>query len=341
VVKKKVEMIPLDNRRNWIETNHATFSISEQCRIAQVSRSSFYYQKEADNGKDDEAMKVMGPIYLNDCTLGTRRYVEELKDHGFLLGRDKVRSLMRTMGICAVYRKPRTTVIDPAKYKFPYLLRGYQTSRPNEVWSIDISYIPMKQGFMYLFAIIDVHSRYLVSWSISNSMEAEWVVKTIKSAVKKYGKPQIINSDQGSQFTSDEYVKAIKDMEDVRISMDGKGRAIDNVWIERFFRTIKHEYVYLNPSQDGSELYRSVNTFVNYYNHRRKHSSLGYQTPASVYYGQSDEKWTQGMGNQSTCHRKDIACLHEGQGQALRVATEKIAEKAIFSVQTLTFVPAC
>jgi putative transposase len=156
-------MIRLDNLRNWNEPNHPTFNISKQCRIAQVSRSSFYYQKEADNGKDNDAIKVMDRLYLKDGTLGTRRYVEELKGPGFLLERDKVRSLMRTMGICAVYRKRRTTVIDPTKYKFPYLLRGYQTSRPNEVWSIDISYIPMKQGFMYLFTIIDVHSRYLVS----------------------------------------------------------------------------------------------------------------------------------------------------------------------------------
>jgi putative transposase len=152
-------------------------------------------------------------------------------------------------------------------------------------------------------------------------MEADWVVKNIKSAVKKYGNPQIINSDQGSQFTSDEYVRAIKDMKGVRISMDGKGRAIDNVWIERFFRTLKHEHVYLNPSADGSELYRSIRNFVNYYNHRRKHSSLEYQTPASVYYAQSDEKGIEGMGNQSTRHRKGIACLHEGKGHALRVAT--------------------
>lgn len=323
-------MIPLDDRRDWIETSHPGLSVSDQCRIAQVPRSSFYYRKEAVNDKYDEVMKVMDRLYLEDCTLGTRRYAAELKDLGFLLGRDKVRSLMRTMGICAVYRKPRTTVIDPARYKFPYLLRGYQTSRPNEVWSIDISYIPMKQGFMYLFAIIDVHSRYLVSWSLSNSMDADWVVKNIKSAVKKYGNPQIINSDQGSQFTSDEYVRAITDMKGVRISMDGKGRAIDNVWIERFFRTLKHEHVYLNPSADGSELYRSIRNFVNYYNHRRKHSSLEYQTPASVYYAQSDEKGTEGMGNQSTRHRKGIACLHEGKGQALRVATEKIAEKSDF-----------
>lgn len=323
-------MIPLDHRRDWIEPNHPVLSISEQCRIAHVSRSSFYYHKDADNGKDHEAMKVMDRLYLKDCTLGTRRYVEELKDHGFLFGRDKVRSLMQTMGICAVYRKPRTTVINPAQYKFPYLLRGYKTVRPNEVWSIDISYIPMQQGFMYLFAIIDVHSRYLVSWGISNSMEADWVVKIIQSAVKKHGKPQIINSDQGSQFTSDEYVKAIKDMKDVRISMDGKGRAIDNVWVERFFRTLKHEHVYLNPNKDGSELYRSVESFVNYYNNRRKHSSLEYQTPASVYYAHTKEKGNQGIGSQSIRHRKDIACLPESQGQALRVATEKIAEKSNF-----------
>ena len=171
-------------------------------------------------------------------------------------------------------------MIDPATYKFPYLLGGYKTERPNEVWSIDMSYIPMRHGFMYLFAIIDVHSRYLVSWGLSNSMEAGWVVKLIKSVIEKYGKPQIINSDQGSQFTSEEYVKTINEFGDIRISMDGKGRAIDNVWIERFFRTLKHEHVYLQPSNDGQDLHRSIKTFVHYYNNQRKHSSLQYRTPA-------------------------------------------------------------
>jgi putative transposase len=284
-------------------------------------------------------MKVMDKLYTQDCTLGTRRYAETLKDYGFQMGRDRVRTLMRKMNICAVYRKPRTTVTDPATYKFPYLLRGYKTERPNEVWSIDMSYIPMRHGFMYLFAIIDVHSRYLVSWGLSNSMESGWVVKLIKSAIEKYGKPRIINSDQGSQFTSEEYVKTIKEFEDIRISMDGKGRAIDNVWIERFFRTLKHEHVYLQPSNDGHDLHRSIKTFVHYYNNQRKHSSLQYRTPASVYYAQA----TGEQNDETTLNQPDGAKLSYAYANVKvkpsGLQVKKSVEKAIFSPQTLTFAP--
>lgn len=330
MAKKKVEMIPVKERRKWIEPENCQLSISEQCRAAMVSRSTLYYKRVQVSKSDDAVMKAIDRIYYQDCTFGTRRYVAELKDYGFQLGREKVRSLLRKMGICAVYRKPRTTVIDADKYKFPYLLRNYQTSRPNEVWSVDISYIPMNRGFMYLFAIIDVHSRYLVSWGLSNSMEASWVVRLLKSAVKKYGKPMIINSDQGSQFTSDEYVKTIRSMEGVQISMDGKGRAIDNVWIERFFRTIKHEHLYLNPSEDGGALYKSVRKFVNYYNHSRKHSSLDYKTPASLYFVIPEGTPSEDIEEPSNHHRKSIACLPGRKGQALRVAAEKVAPKKGF-----------
>jgi putative transposase len=190
---------------------------------------------------------------------------------------------MILMGISAIYPKPRTTVIDKAKYKYPYLLRNLGIDRSNQVWEIDISYIPMRYGFMYLVAIIDVHSRYIVGWDISNTMEASWVVKTIKNAIDKHGKPEIINSDQGSQFTSDDYIDYIKSLETVKISMDGKGRATDNAFIERFFRTIKHDRLYLNPSRDGHELFTECEDFINYYNKRRSHSSLGRVAPAKVY----------------------------------------------------------
>ena len=181
------------------------------------------------------------------------------------------------MGICAIYPKPRTTVIDKSKYKYPYLLRGLSIERSNQVWVIDISYIPMRHGFMYLTAIIDVYSRYIVGWDISNTMESSWVVKTLQNAIARYGMPDIINSDQGTQFTSEEYVTYVKSLSSVRISMDGKGRATDNAHIERFFRTIRHDRLYLRPSEDGED-------FINYYNQRRSHSSIGKVPPAVVYY---------------------------------------------------------
>ena len=333
--------MPVAQRRTWVEADNTELSVNQQCQLIGLAKSSFYYKKKAGSPVDEAVMEVMDQLYLNDCTFGTRRYSEELKDYGYFVGRQKVRSLMRTMSICAVYAKPRTTVIDPAKYKYPYLLRNYKTTRPNEVWTIDISYIPMRKGFMYLFVIIDVHSRYVVDWSISNSMEAAWVVQVIKRAVKKHGKPAIINSDQGSQFTSDEYVETINGMKEIRISMDGKGRAIDNVWVERFFRTIKYEYIYLTPSDSGTELEQKIRYFVDYYNNQRKHSSLDYNTPASVYKGESPTETPTTANNHSNRRRKDIACLRERQGQALRVAGEKTSLREVFSPQTLTFAPAC
>jgi putative transposase len=173
-------------------------------------------------------------------------------------------------------------VIDAAKYKHPYLLRGLKIDRPHQVWAIDITYIPMRGGYMYLCAIIDLYSRFIVGWSVSNTMEAEWVCAVVRDAVAVHGKPEIINSDQGSQFTSDEYQKLFKEgqpCEAVRISMDGKGRAIDNVFIERFWRTLKHEHIYLRPPEDGVDLCRTCAQFIHYYNHRRKHSSIGNVPP--------------------------------------------------------------
>ena len=190
---------------------------------------------------------------------------------------------MVLMGIFAIYPRPRTTVIDKTRYKFPYLLRNLKIDRVNQVWEIDISYIPMRYGFMYLVAIIDVHSRYVVGWDISNTMESAWVIKTLRNAVAKHGKPEIINSDQGTQFTSEEYIDYIKSLKTVAISMDGKGRATDNAFIERFFRTIKHERLYLNPSQDGTELYTACEDFINFYNQRRSHSSIGKVPPINVF----------------------------------------------------------
>jgi putative transposase len=254
-------MMPLEDRKRLVDKSDKDFSVCEQCALLQISRSTYYYKPMQMSDLDLEIMRRMDEMYLEDPTRGTRRYSKELELHGYDLGRDHVRSLMKTMGIAAIYPKPRTTVIDKAKYKYPYLLRNLAIQRPNQVWEIDISYIPMRYGFMYLFAIIDVHSRYLVGWDISNTMSAAWVVKTIKTAISNHGKPEIINSDQGTQFTSDIY----------------------NAHIERFFRTIKYDRLYLNPSRDGKELFTECETFINYYNEKRSHSSLGYTTPAKVF----------------------------------------------------------
>jgi len=276
-------MIPLDIRKSMIDRDKGGVSICHQCEILGVSRSSLYYTPSKTKDKDIEIMKELDILYLEDPTRGTRRMSKELKKKGFAVGRCHVRTLMQTMRMKTVYCRPRTTVIDPAKYKYPYLLRNLEITRPNQVWSLDITYIPMQRGFMYLVAIMDVHSRYILGWSLSNTMEAEWVVEVLKATVLRHGKPEIINSDQGSQFTSDEYVSYVKSLLTVRISMDGKGRAIDNVYIERFWRSIKYEKLYLLEFKTGHDVWQACDEFIGYYNNKRDHSSLDDKTPEYVY----------------------------------------------------------
>ena len=275
-------MIPLNTRRKLISESNQ-MSISKQCELLSISRSSLYYKPCATNTMDITIMRIMDEMYLEDPTRGTRRYMDDLALKEIFIGRDKIRTLMRIMSIAAIYPKPRTTVIDPAKYKYPYLLRGLKIKRANQVWQIDISYIPMASGFMYLCAIIDVYSRFIVGWSISNSMDADWVVSTLKEAVRVNGKPKIINSDQGSQFTSDEYIGFVKSFKSIKISMDGKGRATDNVYIERFFRTIKYDKIYLEPPVDGLHLHKMCEQFIHFYNCKRSHSSIGKVPPIVAY----------------------------------------------------------
>lgn len=270
-------------QRLMVVRDHAELTIAEQCALLGLPRSTLYYTPQPASEEDLRTMRLMEGLHLEDPTRGTRRMSDELWDLGVQAGRDKVRTLMQRMRMKCVYRRPRTTVIDATKYKHPYLLRGLKVERPHQVWAIDITYIPMRGGYMYLCAIIDLYSRYIVGWSVSNTMEAEWVCAVVRDAVAMHGKPGIINSDQGSQFTSDEYQKLFKQgapCERVRISMDGKGRAIDNVFIERFWRTLKYDKIYLCPPQDGVDLCRICAQFIHYYNHRRKHSRIGNVPPA-------------------------------------------------------------
>lgn len=270
-------------RVGLVERGHKHLNLTQQCAILQIQRSTLYYKPRPASDVDLQLMRLLDELNLEDPTRGTRRLSVELQEKGLLVGRCKVRTLMRRMRMRCVYRTPRTTVIDAIKYKHPYLLRGLPITRAHQVWAIDITYIPMRGGYMYMCAIIDLYSRYIVGWSVSNTMEAEWVAAVVRDAVAEHGKPQIINSDQGSQFTSDVYAKLFaKDQpcEGVRISMDGKGRAIDNVFIERFWRTLKYERIHLSPPTDGVDLCRICSQFIHYYNHQRKHSSLGYTPPA-------------------------------------------------------------
>ena len=276
-------MIPLDIRKGLIDRDEGSMSICNQCEMLSIARSTLYYTPSRATDKDLQIMEELDQLYLEDPTRGTRRMTKELRKKDYKVGRCHVRRLMQIMRLKTVYCRPRTTVIDPVKYKYPYLLRNLPVVKPNQVWSLDITYVPMPKGFMYLVAIMDLYSRYIVGWSLSNTMEAQWVVDTLKVAVEKYGKPEIINSDQGSQFTSDEYVDFVRSLETVKISMDGKGRAIDNVFIERFFRTIKHEKIYLEHPETGHELHQVCSQFINYFNEKRDHSSIGDVAPIKRY----------------------------------------------------------
>jgi putative transposase len=241
-----------------------------------------YYKPKGETQENLELMRMMDEHYLQHPTAGVLRKQDFLFAMGFVVNHKRVRRLLRLMGLMAIYPKRNLSKLGLKKYVHPYLLKGLEINRPNQVWAIDITYIPMKSGFMYLTAIIDIYSRYIVGWGISNTLEADASLEVLKQAIKDHGKPEIINSDQGSQFTCESWVKFLKE-EDIRISMDGKGRAVDNIFIERFWRTLKCDYVYLHPASDGLELYQGIKEFMHYYNHVQRHQGIGRKIPAELY----------------------------------------------------------
>ena len=279
--------MPSSQRKKMIDASDGDLPLTRQCQLVGMHRSVYYYKPKGISSEDLHLMEVMDRMYNEDPTRGTRRYRRDLRLAGYCVGRGRIRRLMKIMCIEPVWCKPKTTVADPVAYKYPYLLRGLPIERVNQVWQIDISYIPMEKGFLYLVAIIDVYSRFIVGWDLSNSMQAGWVVQTVKDAISRYGSPEILNSDQGSQFTSGEYIDYLKSLETVKISMDGKGRATDNAYIERFFRTIKYEKIYLYRPQNGDELFRLCWEFIEYYNTRRGHSSIEGLPPVQKYMQQA------------------------------------------------------
>ena len=230
-------------------------------------------------------MELIDKQYLKTPFYGVPRMTDFINEtYGYKINPKRIWRLYKLMDIRAIGPNPYTSKSDKTKYKYPYLLRDLEIKYPNQAWAGDITFIPMYRGFMYLFALIDLFSRYIVNWSISNTMTAEWCVAAIEEALLLHGNPEIINTDQGSQFTSELYVDLLKEKE-IKISMDGKGRAIDNIFIERFWRSIKYEYLYLNPPNGGAELYNGIEEYMRFYNHERGHQSLNRQKPAEVYFG--------------------------------------------------------
>jgi putative transposase len=229
-------------------------------------------------------MRLMDEQYFKTPFYGVRKLTEWLYHEGYDVNHKRVKRLMNLMGWQTIYRQPNTSKPNKEHPVYPYLLKGLTINRANQVWAIDITYIPMRRGFMYLCAIIDLHTRYVVNWSISNTMTATWCRQVVEEAIAMHGQPEIINSDQGSQFTSLEYTELLtKRDKPILISMDGKGRCIDNIFIERLWRSVKYECVYLHAFEDGVQLYNGLQRYFHFYNNERIHQSLDYKTPASLY----------------------------------------------------------
>jgi len=267
-----------------IEKN-SKISHRKQCELLSIHRSELYYKPKGESGMNLHLMKIIDRQYTATPFYGVPRMTHFINQaYGYKVNEKRIGRLYKLMDIRAIGPNPNTSKPGKTTYKFPYLLRGLPITRANQVWAADITFIPMAKGFMYLFGIIDLFSRYLVNWSIANAMTARWCVTTIQEAILLHGAPEIFNTDQGSQFTSQEYVELLE-KQDIQISMDGKGRAIDNIFIERFWRSYKYEYLYLNPPNGGVELYQGTQTYMTFYNHERGHESLQRRIPAPVYFG--------------------------------------------------------
>ncbi len=257
-------------------------SIRKQCKMLGLNRSSLYKKPSIETELNLEIMKQIDKQHLNHPTKGVIQMASYLVLQGYKVNTKRIRRLMRVMTIYPIYPKPNLSKLGRAEYIYPYLLRNKKAERPNQVWAIDISYIPMEKGFMYLTVIIDVYSRYIINWSLSNTIEAETQTKLVSESIEIFGAPQIINSDQGSQYTSQVWVDCLHYYK-IQISMDGKGRATDNAFIERFFRTIKQEYIYLNPEKKVIDLYRGMEQYIGYYNYKRPHQGINQRIPVELY----------------------------------------------------------
>ncbi len=257
-------------------------SINRQCQLLKVNRSSYYYKHLPVSDKNLELMHLIDELHLDKPHMGSRQMTDRLGDEGHVVNRKRTQRLMRLMGIEAIYPKPKTSLGNKAHTIYPYLLNDLKVYEANQVWVTDITYIPMQRGFCYLIAIMDLFSRKILSWRLSNTLDKRFCIVALDEALANYPKPEIFNTDQGAQFTSNEFISILKS-NDIQISMDGKGRWIDNVFIERFWRSLKYEEVYLRAYQSIPEAKVYINAYIHDYNQQRRHSSLDNQTPEIVY----------------------------------------------------------
>ena len=269
-----------------VSRDHPNISITRQCEVLQLNRTGIYYVARGESELNLELMRLMDEHYLHHPFKGARRMHTWLTlDKGYEVSKNRIERLYyQVMGLRSVMPGKHTSKRNKEHRVYPYLLRGMDITGINQVWATDITYIPMEKGFMYLTAIIDLYSRYVLNWSISNSMDASWVAKLMEETIEIYGEPEIINTDQGSQYTSDEFTSVVlNEKRQTKLSMDGKGRATDNAFIECLWKSLKYEKIYLSPAQDGVHLYQMADEYFRYYNQERRHSSIGNERPIDLY----------------------------------------------------------
>jgi putative transposase len=267
-----------------IDPSEPNVSVMSQCRLLNVRRSCFYYKNKPTAAEDLELMRLIDEQYLKNPSRGSRSMRNHLRRPGYRINRKKVQRLMRLMGLEAIYPKPKTSRPHPQHKVYPYLLRNLKIDHPNQVWAADITYIPMSRGFMYLVAVMDWYSRKVLSWRVSNTLDTDFCVEAVSEALRRFGRPEIFNTDQGAQFTASALTDVLKSHH-VQISMDGRGRVQDNIFIERLWWTLKYQYLYLWSFDNGAELHKGFNRWFNFYNRERSHQSLDNNTPDEVYFG--------------------------------------------------------
>ena len=265
-----------------VDRRQSSLSVVRQCQLLDISRSGLYYQPAGASDEDLTLMKLIDKQYMATPFYGARKMVVLLKSERHCVNRKHVRRLMQLMGLRAIYRRPRTSKPGPGNKIYPYLLNGLKITRPNQVWCADVTYIPMARGFLYLVVIMDWYSRYVLSWRLSNTLDADFCVEALEEALRN-GRPDIFNTDQGTQFTGKAFT-GLLEQHRVQISMDGKGSYRDNLFIERLWRTVKYEEVYLRAYQDGRDARIGICDYFRFYNTQRPHQALGYKTPAEEYF---------------------------------------------------------
>lgn len=273
---------PLETRRTWIVSDE-NLSIGTQCRLLGLARSTYYYTPAPESEENLRLMRLIDELYLKRPFYGSPRMTGELRDMGWKVNEKRIARLMRVMGLQAIVPGPHTSKPHPEHRIYPYLLRNLDIARPNQVWCADITYVPMSRGFLYLMAVMDWFSRYVLAWKLSNTLETTFCVEGLDRALRK-GRPEIFNTDQGAQFTSEDFTGRLMSS-DIRISMDGRGRATDNIMVERLWRSVKYEEIYPRDYVDGIEAWKSLRDYFRFYNTRRRHQALERRTPAEVFFG--------------------------------------------------------